>query len=155
MSASVTISLEGVQDAIRSLGAWELQKRGAVMKILAGTAYALDREVKYLLSTPGTGNVYRSKRKGSKVWHVASLPGMPPAVDLGDLRRSYHVRRPGPMTYEVGSELQDKSARGLYRADILEKGTRDGRIKPRPHLQPAWDKVRPQFIADVIEELSR
>lgn len=66
--------------------------------------------------------------------HHPSLPGNPPAVDTGTLRRSvtYSVDEKNLMGY-VGSVINDPPY-GAY----LEYGT--SRMKPRPWLKPATEK---------------
>lgn len=78
-------------------------------------------------------NVDPSKMYGRK-GHHPSLPGNPPAVDTGTLRRS--------ITYEVDEEnlvgrvgsTQTNPPYGAY----LEFGT--SRMQPRPWLKPATEK---------------
>ena len=74
-----------------------------------------------------------SKTYGKK-GHHPSLPGNPPAVDTGTLRRSvtYQVDENELVGY-VGSNLKDPPY-GAY----LEFGT--SRMKPRPWLKPATEK---------------
>lgn len=79
-----------------------------------------------------------SKTYGKK-GHHPSLPGNPPAVDTGTLRRSitYEVDENNLVGY-VGSNLKNPPY-GAY----LEFGTtKDGKqiIKPRPWLKPATEK---------------
>ena len=79
-----------------------------------------------------------SKTYGKK-GHHPSLPGNPPAVDTGTLRRSvtYQVDENNLVGY-VGSNLKNPPY-GAY----LEFGTtKDGKqiIKPRPWLKPATEK---------------
>ena len=66
--------------------------------------------------------------------HHPSLPGNPPAVDTGTLRRSvtYSVDEKNLVGY-VGSVINDPPY-GAY----LEYGT--SRMKPRPWLKPATEK---------------
>lgn len=97
--------------------------------------------VRKLLSTPGTGRVYR--RRGGRT-HRASAPGQPPAVDTGKLRASYGWntgKDPQGFFVDVGTSLK-------Y-APMLEYGTR--RMKPRPALRPAVEQVSnriPELIAE-------
>lgn len=74
-----------------------------------------------------------SKTYGKK-GHHPSLPGNPPAVDTGTLRRSvtYQVDENELVGY-VGSNLKNPPY-GAY----LEFGT--SRMKPRPWLKPATEK---------------
>ena len=77
-----------------------------------------------------------SKTYGKK-GHHPSLPGNPPAVDTGTLRRSvtYQVDENELVGY-VGSNLKNPPY-GLY-LEKAEYGT--SRMKPRPWLKPATEK---------------
>ena len=80
-----------------------------------------------------------TSRTYGKKGHHPSLPGNPPAVDTGTLRRSvtYQVDENNLVGY-VGSNLKNPPY-GAY----LEFGTtKDGKqiIKPRPWLKPATEK---------------
>jgi HK97 gp10 family phage protein len=77
-----------------------------------------------------------SKTYGKK-GHHPSLPGNPPAVDTGTLRRSitYQVDENNLVGY-VGSNLKNPPY-GLY-LEKAEYGT--SRMKPRPWLKPATEK---------------
>ena len=70
--------------------------------------------------------------------HHPSLPGNPPAVDGGDLRRSirYEIHNEKNEVYGVvGSTQKDPNY-----AVRMEYGTKDGRIAPRPWLRPTMIK---------------
>ena len=87
-------------------------------------------EVKEMLSKPGTGRVYKSRRtRSGHILHTASVPGQPPAPDTGTLRRSITKRIKviaGTVYGYVGTKLG-------YGED-LEYGTR--RVAARPFLRP-------------------
>lgn len=99
---------------------------------------------------PGTGRRYK---RGKGRWHVASVPGVPPAVDSGRLRSS--------ITYQVettGSEVRGLIGTNVEYARRLEFGFagvdsrgRKYRQGARPFLRPAVynnkDTILHQFQA--------
>jgi HK97 gp10 family phage protein len=111
------------------------------------------RSVRANLSKPGTGKVYRvakGKKKGRNLrargLHRASAPGYPPAVDTNRLRASWIISL-GSWKYGY-AKIKAESTRTvlnygstLFYAPLLEYGT--SRMKQRPYLRPAFDKVRP------------
>jgi hypothetical protein len=64
--------------------------------------------------------------------HVASLPGEPPNADTGQLDRSIHVERLGP--------LKARSVADAPHARAMEEGTVN--VAERPYMRPAAKKVR-------------
>lgn len=105
-------------------------------KGLSDVGVVVTNRVKKRLSQRGTGRVYRRGR----VFHQASAPGMPPAVDTGRLRSSYTWRTGedvrGPYV-EIGTNVE-------Y-APWLEFGTRY--MQARPHLRPAIEELRDEIRA--------
>lgn len=101
---------------------------------LADVGVEFRNAVVRLLSSAGTGRTYRRGR----VFHRASAPGRPPAVDTGKYRASWN--------YQVGEDSQ-----GPYvdigtndkRGPWFEYGTR--RMKPRPHARVAANQLRAQI----------
>ena len=106
--------------------------QGVAGGMVAGhVAVLLEKLIKEELSKPGSGRIYK---RGGRT-HQASAPGEPPAVDLGDLRRSIG-REQVEDTWRVGT--------GLARAAALEFGHRykDGRVlAPRPYMRPAVKRL--------------
>jgi HK97 gp10 family phage protein len=111
------------------------------------------RSVRANLSKPGTGKVYRvakGKKKGRNLrargLHRASAPGYPPAVDTNRLRASWIISL-GSWKYGYAKINAEPTRRvlnygsTLFYAPLLEYGT--SRMKQRPYLRPAFDKVRP------------
>ena len=87
-------------------------------------------EVKEMLSKPGTGRVYKSRRaRGGHILHRASVPGQPPAPDTGTLRRSI-ARRIKVIAGQVYGYVGTKLGYG----ENLEYGTE--RVAARPFLRP-------------------
>ena len=106
---------------------------------------------------PGTGSVkYYKKSKKAKVtykYYTASAPGEPPAVRTGAYRMSWqpnsYVQGNGTSyQFEVHAQAYStqKTDNGKYLlGEILEKGTKDGRIAPRPHQEQIIDKALPKI----------
>ena len=91
------------------------------------------------LSGSRSGRIY--KVPGTGVEYTASAPGEPPAVQLGDLRKSVKggVEKEGKTVIGfVGSELP--------KASMLEMGT--SKMLPRPWLRPSFEKS-----SDKIKEI--
>jgi HK97 gp10 family phage protein len=86
-----------------------------------------------------TGKTY--KRRG--VEHQASAPGEYPASDTGRLASSIRINR-GLLEADIGSDL-------AY-AKYLEPDNGDGgKMKPRPFLEPSYEKNKEQ-IDQIIDE---
>ena len=91
------------------------------------------------LSGSRSGRIY--KVPGTGVYYTASAPGEPPAVQLGDLRKSVKggIEKEGKTVIGfVGSELP--------KASMLEMGT--SKMLPRPWLRPSFEKS-----SDKIKEI--
>jgi hypothetical protein len=74
-------------------------------------------------------------------FHVASYPGMPPAVDTGTLRNSWQAGFNSPAVAPYGtSAIRMRVGSGVKYAAFLERGTR--RMRPRPYLRPVVDGFR-------------
>lgn len=84
------------------------------------------------LSGPRSGRIY--KVPGTQVEYTASSPGEPPAVQLGDLRKSVKggIEKEGKDVIGfIGSELP--------KASMLEFGT--SKMAARPWLRPSFEKA--------------
>lgn len=110
----------------------------AIRKAMRAKVYlmgkAVERQLKeHVLVGPRTGKWYR--KPGTGQMYQASAPGEPPALRLGDLRRSYQVGKleeePGRVQVKVGSPLEH--------APILQHKMN------RPHLDTALDLARPEI----------
>ena len=116
-----------------------------VMRMLA---LRLEREIKLMLSRPGTGREYpASKGKGGRRRkRKASAPDNPPAVMTGTLRRS--------ITHGVVDNVMRVGTNIEY-APWLEFGTLDkgGFVAPRPFMRPAWEKVGPTMGGHIVASL--
>lgn len=125
----------------------------AAMKI---AAFDLERFIKKSgFTSPGTGKKSRRQGKGgNRLFHRASLPGQPPAIDTGVLRASINtdVKVKGSNVIgQVGSDtvllkrassskgVHIKTQSGLQYGFFLEVGTVN--MQPRPWLVPALQKM--------------
>lgn len=82
---------------------------------------------------PDPDRIYRVPGTKKPKFYQASSPGEPPAVQLGDLRKSVKrgvKKERGKLTGYVGSKLP--------KAPMLEFGTR--KMAPRPWLRPSFEK---------------
>lgn len=114
-------------------------KKAGLVVAMKKAALQGEAIAKVTLSTPGAGRVYTS-RAGGKVKHRASLPGQPPAPDIGDLRKK--------VTHEVVVQGDEVIARVIspQRYTLpLELGTE--RIAPRPFLRPTLQRMRAAALA--------
>ena len=112
----------------------------AFHKAMLKSAIDVRNAVVVKLSGGRTGRLYRVP--ATKRFYRASAAGEPPAVRLGHLRASYKYLVKG----------QGMNSEGVVGSDLayshyLEYGTK--KIKPRPHLKPAFieskDKIKKHF----------
>ena len=77
------------------------------------------------------------KKNSSKSWKRKhhSIPGQPPFVQTGHLRRSITFDAPDKLTRRVGSTLKPEQEGGHSYAYYLEVGT--AKMQARPYLRPA------------------
>lgn len=106
---------------------------------MAAATMAVRNQVLETLSGSRTGRRYRVP--GTNRTYTASAPGEPPAVQLGDLRRSIGTR-----IITVGKELQGQVGSPLDKAAMLEHGTKH--MQPRPWLRPSF-----QAALDTVKEI--
>lgn len=146
----------------KNIAAARVAYQARAKRAITKGALLLETEVKKELSKSGTGRKYKRRKKPGKIksdrkvinvqskggkYHIASAPGEPPAVDFGNLRSS--ITHEVTQDFEswigiVGTNLKvgDKNHNlGV----VLEFGTKDGRIKPRPFMKIALARVRPQL----------
>lgn len=83
----------------------------------------------------GRGREYVRTRSG--LVHRASLPGDPPARDMGDYVQSWQSD-----TTDKGSEIEGQLGSSMWeeRGKYLEHGTRN--MAPRPHVAPTIEEER-------------
>ncbi len=137
--------------AAKAAMAKELQLLGATL-ILGGrparkdSAIVLTGTVKETLSTPGRGELVASRASSGAfgvgfIPHTASIPGDPPAPDLGELRASIGWQHFGQVT-RVGS--------GLPQAAPLEFGAPRAGLAPRPFMRPSLIKARGEMTRAAV-----
>lgn len=142
------------------------QVAGPQGRALPAAAQVLVLKTKELLSTPGTGRLYRSRglakvseggrrlgRQGTKLrakqLHQASSPGQPPAPDTGELRRSIHfeifptrIRVGTPLPYAAALEYGTVLNREVRGIRLLGLTNRLQKSKGFARLDLAQRKVR-------------
>lgn len=128
----------------------EQRVRAGVRRGLDEAVIALQREMRLTLSKPGTGRLYRigkGKKSGRNLrargYHRASAPGQPPAVNTGNLRRSWQAGRAGSRVdrSRVNDPLRPTIRLGsvLVYAKPLEYGTR--RMAARPYAMSSRNRL--------------
>lgn len=154
MGANLSLSIDtrGLQELtqeVRQLGGQVV--RGSAENIRA-------RAVDAIHDGPKTGRIYgaetavsfttkdgksadftahRGRKLGDDKVHQASAPGEAPANDEGNLAASIHT--------EHVSDLASEVVVGAAYGDALEHGTEDGKIAPRPFMEPSVEAERPIF----------
>lgn len=118
---------------------------------------------KYIV--PGTGRVKYYKRDSKDGQHkagtatityryyTASAPGEPPAVRTGVFRMGWQpksfVKSNGKRNFAVISRVENlqRTDNGKYLlGKILEEGTPNGKIQPRPHQEKIQQKAMPAIM---------
>lgn len=123
--------------------------RNASQIVLRGQRHGRKYPVPYTGGTPRITKKGKIRKRKPR-YYTASAPGEPPANRTGIYRLSW---KPRPYAikvgdnYEVyasiGSDIKVKS--GHFLGEILEYGTKDGRIAPRPHKQRIIDMAKPKI----------
>ncbi len=116
----------------------------ANVKAMHTAALLLERDIKIHFTLMGTGKEYK---RGKKT-HRASMPGQPPAIDLGHLRTSITgdvTVKAGNVIGKVGVDDDYIAAKAPVGTDIkyglyLEVGT--SKMAPRPYLRPALKRTK-------------
>lgn len=125
----------------------ELRNASAV--ILSGPRHGRQYNV------PGVGRVKYDKKKGkAKIIYkkyTASAPGEAPAVRTGIFRLSWQPRsfsketEKGKILHSV-IESDYRTAKGHLLGEILENGTKNGHIQPRPYKEQTKAKAMPGIL---------
>lgn len=106
---------------------------------------------RYRVPFTGTGQQVSKSGKIKKrkpVYYTASAPGEAPANRTGNFRQSWipfttSERSNGSTKVMAEIRSNTRTKNGQLLGAILEEGTEDGRIKPRPFRQQIIDKARP------------
>ena len=94
------------------------------------------------LSGNRTGKI--AKVPGTNKTYVQSAPGEPPAVMVGDLRRSISV-----IVQQEGKWLVAKIGTAQLKAMRLEYGGYG--MAPRPYMKPSFEKAKPK-VEEIINK---
>ena len=141
---TVTLKLEGTEALARALRKLDEDARNEVKKAVDATGLSLRGAiVKKYQRGPATGEIY--EKYNPRRTHQASAPGEAPATDTGRLANSVLTEDIGPLTIEVGTDVEY----GPY----LEFGTRT--IAPRPNWVPSVQEETPKYIRRVEAAIKR
>lgn len=121
----------------------QIMRRARVGLLAAG--HHLEEKTVTMLSQPGYGRWYRSRRPGMGD-HRASRPGDPPAADTGFLRDSIAT-----VDMTRGDEPRVRTGSGADYAPFLEFGRRD--MAPRPFMRPAYQMARRRMTQLLVRYL--
>lgn len=135
----ITIEIKTNFDHLPQIGT---QARESIGQVVRKTAFDLKEQVQTEMRGPKSGRKYR---RGTGI-HVASAPGEPPAVDLGQLINSIEITMESDLTAIVGPQ-------NVEYAIPLEYGTR--KMGARPVWRPVAEKLREPFIEAVSQVLKR
>lgn len=135
-------------------------------KVIRASWFALGRDLKNeankeILRKPKGGKTYIIRTKsGRHKRHVASAPGESHANLTGKLRRSISWKIHGYQRMDFGYGFATTSGNRAPKYDHwIEDGTRDGRIKPRPSIENAVNKVKnntnDHFQKQMLKEFKR
>ncbi len=116
----------------------------ANVKAMNKAALLVERDVKMNFTLQGTGRRYGK--------HIASRPGVPPAIDTGIYRSSIMnaVEQHGmSVDGRVGPDVEYIAAKAAVGTNVnyglfLEMGT--SKMAPRPHLRPALRRTRKKVV---------
>jgi HK97 gp10 family phage protein len=134
-----------------------------IEKRFVAVGFQLETDIKRSMTT-GTGRTY-VKGKNRNIIHIASAPGMPPAVDTGRLRASISTNwsNSGMERGHVDGKAEAEDGVGMPKdplrfhvyvgtnvlyAPLLEWGTR--RMSARPFVRPAFDRIKGK-VAQMIK----
>jgi len=145
-----TLVDEASQEAIARSYQASTEMRNAAINILRGQRSGRRYRVPY--TGPGqtvsaNGKIRRRKPR----YYTASAPGEAPANRTGAYRLSY---KPTPYAIRRGNNLHvfaaissdTKTKDGKLIGAILEYGTEDGRIAPRPHKKIIQDRAKQRIV---------
>lgn len=126
--------------------------RGNVRDALVVSTARVLEDADNALSEPKSGKLYKRGKSGRR--HQASAPGEAPATDYGFLKNSLSIRFDFHSASVVAGDAKVPAAEvdGIEHAApieyalILEMGTKDGRLAPRPFLVSAFEREVPKFL---------
>ena len=116
-------------------------RSGRVYKVPGTHGKRLSKATKAMLPD------YGKKLRGGRLYR-ASAPGEAPANRLGTFRESWQASSHvvyGSYISRIESDV--KTEDGKYNlGEILENGTDDGRIQPRPFEEPIMERAKPKIL---------
>lgn len=141
---SVTLRIEGADALSRAIARLDREAQKEVKKAIDATGLSLRGSVvKKYQRGPATGQIY--EKYSPRRTHQASAPGEAPATDTGRLANSVTVEDIGPLTIEVGTDVE-------Y-GPWLEFGTRT--IEPRPNWVPSVQEEEPKYVKRIEAAIRR
>jgi hypothetical protein len=121
---------------------------GMPQRIDAGMRAICEEMVSDIKLNFGTSPPGRSYQHGS-VTHIASQPGYPPNVDVGNLRAGIWFGKIGPLTYVVADSTGGEGEDWGY-GQILEVGGRH--LAPRPFMRPVFLEYQGGKAAEIMKD---
>lgn len=97
---------------------------------------------KEVLKGKRSGKVYR--KPYTKATYTASASGEPPALRTGNLRMHWNDDVKARET-SGGTEVIAVLESGEKYASVLETGTKDGKLKPRPFVEKIKEEAMPEI----------
>lgn len=137
---------------VRFAGEWAQQHGGRIVD--ASTRIVRDAIVDEMEQAgPRSGRTY--KKPGTSTEYVASAPGEPPAIREGVYANSWSVTPPVIRPdYVIGFAVNPITVGGVALGLVLEEGSSDGTLQPRPHIRPGLERARGRVDA-MIRRLNR
>uniref|UniRef100_A0A6M3L0E3 Putative tail assembly n=1 Tax=viral metagenome TaxID=1070528 RepID=A0A6M3L0E3_9ZZZZ len=145
--ANVTVKFVPPIAVVQSklIAAW-LKARAKMTVVMDYALNSIELEMAESMAIrPKSGRIYKRPLKTYK----ASAPGEAPAVYSGTLLEDLQqetTQAPWGIKGEVGVGMN-----AIYAKLYLEKGSPGGKIKPRPFVKPAGDKIIPLFKAQMAK----
>ena len=139
---SLIVDVQGVQGIKDRLAVYPEHVRRQIFSALQLAANSIMSQARLAITIgPKSGRTYTNNDKRPSK-HVASAPGEAPANWEGGLRRGIKVLTDEgkTVTWVVSTA---KSKEGVDYGAVLEFGSKDGRIKKRPFLRPAFLQIKP------------
>lgn len=148
----------GVKELEAAFSAIQARQIAATRSGLSKSLSLIEREAKRLLSVSGAGpgGPGRDSKTGRftrGAGGTPSMPGTPPHLQSGDLRRSV---KQSPIEQIGRSRFQGEVGPTIEYGRVQELGGDTGRaiLPSRPYMQPAFEGVMPQISVIFREEWS-
>ena len=144
---SFTVELKGDKELVAELRKFGRKAEDGLGDVINATGLELRTQIIKGYNEGGKVGIVYQKYNPRRT-HQASEEGQAPATDEGTLWKSVTLKRIGPASVEVFSNLQKPN----YGA-MLEWGTQD--IAPRPLWRPEAEKMRPKYNKRLRKLLGR